>query len=280
MRAWKRPAPDAAPVSAHAETVVLGEFVRPTRRHWAGIAFQLALRTFRLRYLRSRLGVGWMFVQPLVQTAVLAFIFTRVFSAGGVEHYPLYVLSGIVTWQAFSTAVAAGTTAVVDNSALLRKVPMPASLFPISQVVSVAMVLAAQYVVLAVMAGGLRTAGWELLLLPLVVGMLVFTALGVSLLTSALHVGLRDVKFVVEALLLVAFYASPILYSATMVPDRLLPWLQLNPMYGVLVTARTALLGEPFSWYALSVGAAVACGLAIVGSLTFRRMSPAFPDLA
>ena len=73
---------------------------RPGARHWLGITGMLAMRTFRLRYLRSRIGFGWAFIQPAFQAAILSFVFLKVFKVSKVEHYPLYVLSGIMTWLA------------------------------------------------------------------------------------------------------------------------------------------------------------------------------------
>jgi ABC-type polysaccharide/polyol phosphate export permease len=124
------------------------------------------------------------------------------------------------------------------------------------------------------------TAGLRLLLLPLVPLLVAVVALGLSLLTCALQVAYRDVKFVVESGLLVAFYASPVLYAPSALTPRLARLLELNPMYGVLALARTALLGQPYPGRALLVGAVESALLLAVGAVVFRRRSRDFADLA
>lgn len=259
---------------------VLADTAGPGLRHWAGITWMLGLRTFRIRYLRSRLGIAWAVLQPAVQAAVLSFVFLKVFKVGKVEHYPLYVLSGIMTWQAFAAGVNGATTSAVDNAGLLRKVRMPAVVFPAAQIASVALVFALQAAVLVALAVAVGTAGLELLLLPVAALLLSLLALGAGLLACSLHVAFRDVKFLVESGLLLAFYASPVLYHPDAVPAGLARWLELNPMYGVLALARSALLGEELPGRALLntlVGGVLLLG---AGALLFRRRSPSFADLA
>jgi ABC-type polysaccharide/polyol phosphate export permease len=249
-------------------------------RHWAGITGMLALRTFRLRYLRSKLGVGWVLVQPLVQAAVLAFIFTKVFGVGRTPHYPLYVLTGVMTWQSFSGSVNVATTAALDNASLLRKVSMPAIVFPLAQALSVLMVLLVQFVVLVAAAVIVGTVSLKLLLLPLLPMLVGLVALGVGLLAGALQVAYRDVKFLVESGLLIAFYASPVLYSPDMLPAGLSRWLELNPMFGVLSFARTIFLDSPILWRPLGLAVAESVVLLTIGAVVFRRRSRDFADLA
>ncbi len=248
--------------------------------HWAGITWLLAKRTFRLRYLGSRLGLGWAFVQPVVQAAVLTFLFTEVFKVHKVPHYPLYVLSGIMTWQAFSGGVNSATTSAVDNAALLRKIPMPALVFPLSQVLSVLLVFSLQCVVLIAGAIAFGTLGVEIVLLPVVLLLVALIGTGIGSFTCAFHPAVRDVKFVVESGLLMLFYATPILYDPSRVPATLRGFLAVNPMYGVVSLARTALLGQAFDGVALAISFGASAVLVTVGLLVFRRRSAFFADLA
>jgi len=248
--------------------------------HWAGITWLLAKRTFRLRYLGSRLGLGWAFVQPLVQAAVLTFLFTEVFKIHRVPHYPLCVLSGVMTWQTFAGGVNSATTSAVDNASLLRKIPMPALVFPLSQVVSVLMVYALQMVVLVIGAIAFGTAGWGLLLLPLVPLLVGLIATGVGCFTCAFHPAIRDVKFVVDSALLMLFYATPILYDPSRIPASLRGFLAVNPMYGVVALARTALLEAPFDGLATAISFGASAVFIVIGLLVFRRRSAYFADLA
>lgn len=247
--------------------------------HWVEVTGLLALRTFRLRYLRSKLGVGWAFVQPLLQTAVLAFVFTQVFSVRGVEHYPVYVVSGIMTWQAVSAAVGGATTAAVDNGSLLRKVAMPAAVFPVAHVGSVVLVYGLQVVLLVLIAAVVGTLDAGVLLLVPAVVLLAALAVGTGLLTCSLHVAFRDVKFVVDAGLLLLFYASPVLYDPASLPGDLRGLLMLNPGYGLLSLVRAAVLDRPLDGTAVLVSAVAAVVLLAVGLVSFQRRSRDFGDL-
>ena len=248
-------------------------------RHWAAITWLLSLRTFRLRYLRSRLGVGWVFIQPLVQAVVLAFIFTRVFKVHKIEHYPLYVLSGVMTWAAFSGSVNTTTTSAVDNSGLLKKVDVPRIVFPLSQVIAGTMVLCLQLCVLIVACAVVGTLSLQLLLLPVAVLLVAGIAAGIGFTACAFHVALRDVKFMVESGLLVAFYASPVLYDPSALPAGLRGWLAVNPMFGALSLVRAALLDQPLNGTAVLTSFAGTALLLAVGVTVFRRRSDDFADL-
>lgn len=248
--------------------------------HWAAITWLLAKRTFRLRYLGSRLGLGWAFVQPLVQAVVLTFLFTKVFKVHRAPHYPLYVLTGIMTWQAFQGGVNGATTSAVDNASLLRKIPMPAIVFPLAQVLSVLMVFPLQAIILVVGAIAYGTFGVQVLLLPLVPLLVGLLGTGIGSFTCAFHPAVRDVKFVVESGLLLVFYATPILYDASVLPPSLRGMLAINPMYGVVSLARTALMQQPFEATAAAISLGAGAVFITVGLLVFRRRSTTFADLA
>ncbi|MCW2708041.1 MAG: tagG [Frankiales bacterium] len=278
MRARQHPAPE--PVAVTTTDLPLATAREGSLLHWAGITWLLAKRTFRLRYLGSRLGLGWAFVQPVVQAAVLTFLFTEVFKVHRVAHYPLYVLSGIMTWQTFAGGVNAATTSAVDNAALLRKIPMPALVFPLSQVLSVLLVFAMQAVVLVIGAAAFGTLGVNVLLMPVVLLLLGLIAAGIGSFTCAFHPANRDVKFLVESALLMLFYATPILYDPSRVPPSIRGFLAANPMYGVVALARTALLEQPLDVPALGISFGASALLVVAGLLVFRRRSAFFADLA
>jgi ABC-type polysaccharide/polyol phosphate export permease len=248
--------------------------------HWGAITWLLAKRTFRLRYLGSRLGLGWAFVQPLVQAVVLTFLFTKVFKVHRAPHYPLYVLIGIMTWQAFQGGVNGATTSAVDNASLLRKIPMPAIVFPLSQVLSVLMVFPLQTVILLAGALAYGTLGWQVLLLPVVPLLVGLLGTGIGCFTCAFHPAIRDVKFVVESGLLMVFYATPILYDPSSLPPSLRGFLAINPMFGVVSLARTALMQQTFDRNATGISLLAGAVFVAIGLVVFHRRSSTFADVA
>jgi ABC-type polysaccharide/polyol phosphate export permease len=247
--------------------------------HWIDLTWVLAKKNFRQRYLRSKLGVLWALIQPLVQAAVLSFVFLKIFKVHRVPHYPLYVLSGIMSWGFFQQATVGGTTAVVDNAALVRKVAVPKVIFPISVVGGVLIVFSMQVVILLV--GGLviGTVGVHLPLLLLAVALETMLATGIAILCCAIHVSIRDVRFLVESVLIMAFYLTPVLYDPSKLSPKFASILQYNPMFGVLSLTRAALLSRPINWTAVGISAAIAVGVLAISLPVFRAQSADFADL-
>ena len=249
--------------------------------HWADLVRVLAVKNFRQRYLRSRLGVVWALIQPLMQATVLSFVFIVIFKVKSIPHYPLYVLSGIMTWQFFQQSALAGTSSIVDNAGLVRKVAVPKVVFPIAAVGGVALVFGLQLVILigaGAVLGTLHPMTPLLLLLALPLEAALALALGV--LCTAVHVKVRDIRFLVESGLLMAFYLTPVLWDLHRLPPHLQAVMEWNPMYGVLSLVRGAVLGRPVDW--TGVGSAFLCAavLGVAGAWLFRRRSPEFADLA
>jgi ABC-type polysaccharide/polyol phosphate export permease len=248
-------------------------------RRWGGLVGVLALKNFRQRYLRSRLGVLWALVQPTAQAIVLSFVFVKVFRVHGVPHYPLYVLTGMMTWQLFATSTLTSTSSAADNAGLVRKVPLPKVVFPLAAVGGSLIVYGVQ---ISILVGGSLIAGTfgpEILLLPVGALMAAALATGLGLLGCAFHVAFRDVRFLLESGLLLMFYATPVLYDPVRLPESLRQYLRFNPMYGVLSVQRGALLGRAIDPWAVLISAGTAAVLIALGAMAFRRRSPDFADL-
>jgi ABC-type polysaccharide/polyol phosphate export permease len=248
-------------------------------RTYVGLVGALSRKNFQIRFKRASLGVLWAILQPAFQAAFLSFVFLKVFRITRVPHYPLYVLSGILPWAFFSQSAIAATTSIVDNAALVRKVSVPRSIFPLSAIGGTAMAFAAALLVLvaATAVSGLLGLG-VLLLLPAVVLEILFLT-GVSLITSSFNVAFRDVKYLVESSLLVGLYATPILYDLDPVSSGFRNAIRLNPMTGVLSLTRAAILGRSVDGRAVVCSLLVSSVLVAAGALLFHRRSDEFADL-
>ncbi|HET6908583.1 MAG TPA: ABC transporter permease [Mycobacteriales bacterium] len=246
---------------------------------WLDLVRVLSVKNFRQRYLRSRLGVVWALIQPLAQAAVLSFVFLKIFKVHKVPHYPLYVLSGIMSWQFFQQSVVGGTSAVVDNSGLVRKVAVPKITFPLSVVGGVLLVFVLQLVVLVAGAGVTGTLVTTTpLLLALSVVVELALAVGFSVLLCSLHVSFRDIRFLVESTFVMAFYLTPVIYDPSRLPPTYRSVMRWNPMDGVLSLERAALLARSVDWAAVGVSGAAALLLLAVGIPVFRRRAGDFAD--
>jgi ABC-type polysaccharide/polyol phosphate export permease len=240
----------------------------------------LSQKNFQVRYKAATLGVLWAILQPTFQAAVLTVVFTEVFRVGGsVPHYPVYVISGILPWAFFTQSLVAATTAVADNGSLVRKVAIPLAVFPMAAIGGVGIAFAASRLVLVIATVIAGTVSLHLLLLPVAVGLELLVIASIGFLTAAFHVAFRDIRYVIESLLLVGLYATPILYTASRVPAAARPYLDVNPMTGVLSVYRAAVLGMPINGRAVLVSSVGGLLLLALSLRIFVRRSGEFADL-
>ena len=254
------------------------DWLADLRRH-RQVLGALVRKDFQTRYKRAALGVVWVVAVPLLQGAVLAFVFSKVVRIGSGEGFAEYVLAGILPWAYFSTTLAAATTSIVDGAGLTDKVWFPRALLVAVPCLSNLIGFAVSMLVLLGTLPFLGAPmGADLLLLVPGAGLLVAFTLGTSLLVSALHVSFRDVRFLVQAALLVWIYVTPVLY-----PKRLLGWLEgwvdANPMTGVVALFHTAVGGDEALARPVTVSVVAALVLLAVGLEVQRRRDRLFVDL-
>ncbi|HZQ83515.1 MAG TPA: ABC transporter permease [Acidimicrobiales bacterium] len=258
-----------------------------SRRTWLAsvwahrdVLLMLSRADFHVRYKRATFGVLWAVAVPVVQSVVLAVVFSHIIRVDDARAFAAYVLAGVLAWSYFALSVTAASTAIVDGSNLTDKVWFPRALLPIVPCLAN---LAGLCVSIAVLAVALPFLHGEfgprlLLLVPAVALLLAFTlALGLAL--SALHVYFRDVKFLVQAGLLVWFYVTPIAYAKSML-GGLSRIVDFNPVTGIVALFQTAAVGAPPHWQrALLVSVVTTVVLGGVALEAQRRHDRLFVDL-
>ncbi|QEL18371.1 ABC transporter permease [Limnoglobus roseus] len=258
----------------------------PLAELWAyrDLCRMLAWRDVQVRYKQTALGVAWAVFQPLVLMGLFAVFFRRVAHvATGDVPYPLYAYAGLLPWFLFAGAVSAAANSLVDSERLITKVYFPRLVIPIgaAAVAVVDFLIAAAALVVLMLAYGSRP-GWGGLLIPLAVGMIFLTALGVGSLLAALNVKYRDFRHALPFLIQAWMFATPTVYlsldAGTELPDWLWATAHLNPLTGQIAFARAAMLGEPLPWAAFGVGSAVGAVLLAVGVIVFARVEDGFAD--
>jgi homopolymeric O-antigen transport system permease protein len=215
---------------------------------YRGLIQSLVARELKARYRGSVLGFFWTFVNPLLLLAVYAFVFTTVMrnEVAGVQPYPLFMFCGILPWNWFSSSLTEASGSLIAGGNLIKKVLFPAEILPI---VTVLANMIHFFFGLVILAGFLvyyqrpQTAG-ELALFPVVVLVQLILTLGFALLLSALTVHFRDIRDILSNLLMLWFFATPIIY----------PWFQFedpaNPANHVWQA--TLLKLNPFTHLAIS----------------------------
>jgi len=205
----------------------------------------LFMRDVKLRYKQTLLGVVWVILQPLIASLIFAIIFGRFAGLpSGDVPYLLFVFAGLLPWNLFAGALQRAGNSLVGDSRLISKVYFPRMAIPIA---SSSAVLVDFGVALAVMVGLLVLQGWaitwNIIALPFLLAILLLISIAVSLFISALNVYYRDFTYALPFLVQVWMYASPVVYSAELVPELAKPFYAINPLVGVIEGFRWALLG-------------------------------------
>ncbi|MBA2293724.1 MAG: ABC transporter permease, partial [Actinobacteria bacterium] len=220
--------------------------VRPPKRQaafrlgelWAyrELLYFLVWRDVKVRYKQAALGAAWVVLQPLLMVALFSLIFGPLLDVqtGGIP-YPLFVFAGLLPWQIFATALAQSANSLVTNQQLITKIYFPRLLLPLAAVLAGLVDFAVTIVLLvALMLWYGVGPSPTVLLLPLIVPIVLLTALSVGTWLSALNVRYRDVQHLVPFLTQFWFFATPIAYSSTMLPESWRSLLGLNPMAGAV----------------------------------------------
>jgi len=245
----------------------------------------LVMKDFRIRYRNMSLGVIWSVLNPLVMLGILLVVFTVVYPQRGQAYFPISVLLGLVSYNFFSLCIPAATKSVLENAPLVKKVIFPRQILPISVVLSQSIQVLVQFILVAAFVLLFQvplTA--KFLLAPFIVGVLLLFVIGAGLLCSALNVIFRDTHYIIESLLTVLFWLSPVFYPLTIVHEKFPKWLFglyiLNPLAGCIEALRRVILQD---LYPDGVSFAVACIVSFVtlvlGAALFARLQRRFADL-
>lgn len=283
----RAPVPSAPPVGDVVRVApVTGwpGFDLPELWRYRSLLFFLVWREIKVRYAQTVLGAAWAVLQPLLTTVVFTLIFGRFarLPSDGVP-YPLFALAALVPWTYFNTAVSGASNSLLANTSLITKVYFPRLIIPGAPVLAALLDLVVSLVALLVLMliyGVYPPAGAPVLLLPSVL-MMLLTAAGVGCWLAALNIQYRDVKYVVPFLLQLWMYASPVVYSLSLVPSQYRLAYALNPLAGAIAGFRAALLGtSPPTAAEFGVSLGVAILVFAGGAAFFRRTERVFADVA
>jgi lipopolysaccharide transport system permease protein len=250
-------------------------------REWAGDSLflieNLILKDIKIRYRNMSLGMFWSLLNPLVMTAVLWFVFTKIFP-NQIPHFAVFALCGIVPYNVVTISWLGGTTSLVDNAGLIKRVRVPRMIIPVASVLGNCVHMSAQVglLLLLVLTSGLgvnRNWAWLIVIWALAIAFVT----GLALVFSALNVYIRDVRYVVESANLVLFWLVPIFYPFSRIPARFHEIYQLNPIAALVLASRNILLEGVAPPSSLLIKLAISSTLMlVVGMLVFRRLEARF----
>lgn len=252
-------------------------------REYRDLFYFLVWRDIKVLYKQTILGFAWAIIRPVTSMIIFSVIFgglAKVPSDG--VPYPIFTYVALLPWTYFSTAMTASTDSLIANAGMLTKVYFPRLVIPMSPVLAKLVDFGIAFIILGLMMAWYRIMPTlNILFLPLLILLMILTAVGIGTWLSSLAVQYRDVKHASQFITQILMYAAPVVWPASLIPEQFRLLYGLYPMAGVIEGFRAALIGAtPMPWDLILMGTFSSLVIAISGVFYFRRMERTFADVA
>ena len=236
-------------------------------------------KEIRGKYKKSFLGIFWSFLNPLLQLAVYAFIFPMILK-NEQDNYIMFLFVALIPWTFFTTAVNQGTDVVVQNGNIVKKVYFPRTILPVSVVTSAAINFMISTIIVIIFAifTGLGISKY-ILFYPIILLIQYLVTLGIVLMLSSITVYLRDLQHIIGVVIQVLFYATPIVYAPSSIPQQFSFILTLNPMSHVINAYRDIFYYQQMpNLQSLLIVLLVGVVLCVLGYMIFTKLEKRFAE--
>ena len=253
------------------------------RELWAyrELLWVLTARDIKVRYKQTVLGAAWAIVRPVLTMLIFSVVFgTLAKMPSDGFPYPVFVYAALLPWTFFATAISTSGQSLVGSTNLVSKVYFPRLIIPLSSIGAGLIDLAISTGILLLMMLWYGV-GWSVNLLaaPVLLMAVIFIALGVGTLLSALTVAYRDFTHLTPFIVQIWMYITPVIFPVSLVPERWQWLLYLNPMTGLIEGFRSAFLGKAFDVQGLGISFAMAVVIFIIGVTYFEKVERRFADI-
>lgn len=251
-------------------------------KHFGELLLAFTQKEIKARYKNAVLGFLWMFLNPIIQMIVIGFVFSLIFRFG-IKDYYLFLFIGLLPWNFFALSLNKATPSIVYERSLIQKSSFPKEVIPLSIVLSNFFHLLISLLLLLIFLG--VTGNWQVFMpLNFLSGLvslffLLFFTAGFCLITSSLNVFWRDIAFFTQALILIWFYATPILYPLSFIPQQFRAFFYLNPLSGIFTLLQKSIVGKgSFPNIILFSQFLVIIFIFIFGVILFKNRAKYFSD--
>ncbi|MBU1087626.1 MAG: ABC transporter permease [Candidatus Omnitrophica bacterium] len=243
------------------------------------LMISLTKKEIKIKYKSALLGWLWSLLNPLLLMLVFSFVFTVIIKIQ-IDNFPVFLLSALLPWFFLNFSLNASVTSIVDNASLIKKAYFPYEVITLSIVAAnLFNFLISQLLLFVFLVYFKLFPSWLWLYLPLIIVLQTLFIAGICLAAAALHTLYRDVKYIVELLLLVWFYATPIFYPLSFVPENIQKFFYLNPLSLYINAYRDILLyAKAPSFLTLGCMCLISLGFCAVGIALFCRYKKFFAD--
>lgn len=250
--------------------------------HYKELLYFFVWRDFKVRYKQTAIGVAWAIIQPFLSMVVFSVFFgslIRVPSDG--IPYPIFVYTGLLFWQFFSSSLSETSNALLSNRAIITKVYFPRLILPIA---GVAVQFVDFFIASVILVGLMFYYGFTpmlsgLWIIPLLLIIAFLAAMGGGMILASINVKYRDVRYVLPYFIQLMLFITPVIYPPS-IAGRWSWVLALNPITGVIKGARGALLGtEPINWLLLAISLSAVAVIFVIGLVLFKKTERYFADI-
>lgn len=236
-------------------------------------------KEIRGKYKGSFLGILWSFINPLLSTLIYAIIFPLILKSNQ-DNYVTFLIIGILPWNWFVTTVSQGTFVIIANSGIIKKVYFPREILPISVVTSgmINFLISCLIILIFLFVSGIGISIY-LFYLPLIIFTQYILLLGIIYITSSINVYIRDAEYIINFLVNMLFYATPILYSSEIFPQNIKWITMINPMSTIITCYRDIFFYKSMP-HIKSLLAVLLFSILLVylGKLIFKKLEKGFAE--
>lgn len=253
--------------------------------NFRGFVFSSVRREYQLRYRGTMLGVAWTVMQPLAMIFIYTVIFSQIMKAklpgvDGAFAYSIYLCAGVITWGLFAEILNRSQSVFLDNANLLKKLSFPRLTLPVIVVATASLNFLIVFVLFLIflLVTGNAPDITLLAIIPLLLIQILF-AVGLGVMLGVVNVFFRDAGQLSGLLLQFWFWATPVVYPVTILPESLKFWMQFNPMYHLMHAYQTIFVAHQWpNWQNIAILACIAIALDIYALNLFRRHSGEIVD--
>ena len=236
-------------------------------------------KEIRGKYKGSFLGIIWSFLNPLLMVAVYAIVFPYLMRMQ-MDNYLVFLITGVIPWIFFTTVVTTGCNCVWINGGIIKKVYFPREILPISVVLAalINFLISCVIILIFVIFGGIGLS-IHLLWLPVIAIIQSALSLGLLFILSAINVYVRDIEYIVQFIMNLVFYATPIIYNVSMFPERFRWILYLNPMAHLIDAYRSIFYYKTMpNISSLIIISSISFVVLVFGYLIFKKLEKGFAE--
>lgn len=252
-------------------------------KEYGDLFFFLVWRDIKVRYAQSVLGIGWAIIQPVFSMIVFTIIFgnlAKVPSDGA--NYAVFSFVALVPWTYFSNSLVDSSSSLITNKHMIDKIYFPRLILPVSSVIGKLVDFFISFLILIGLLIWFQTKpSMGVFMIPLLVLLMMMASIGIGSWLAALAIQYRDIKYGMTFAVQLLMYAAPVVYPASLIPEKYRLYYAINPMVGVIEGFRSALLStNPMPYDLILIGWISAVILLLSGIFYFKKTEKHFADVA